>query len=129
MERTNGCTPARRVEVSSNSLDTSVPVCAVVIDYGTTHCSMTYIRSGSGEEIRASLDTSGQPRVPNSVLFNERGIIAAFGHEAVERYRKLPTPTRKKYRFFEHVKKTILSSVIEGQVRNYCSCCKYMYVY
>lgn len=83
--------------------------CVATIDYGTTHCSVSYtLYPGEKlESVLVTLDqTKGLYRVPNCILFDDLGHRMAFGYDAREKYHKLDSQKVKKWFYFEHVKKT-----------------------
>jgi len=90
--------------------------CVATIDYGTTHCSVDYTLypgdSSKEKRILIRLDEfKDVVRVPNCILFNHYGKKLAFGYQAREKYARLSDEQRKKFFYFEHVKKTFQHKV------------------
>ena len=85
--------------------------CVAAIDYGTTHCSVNYTLypgdSSKEKRVVVRLDEfRNVGRVPNCILFNQYGKRLSFGYQAREKYSRISDEQRKKFFYFEHVKKT-----------------------
>ena len=78
------------------------------IDFGTTFCSLAYIREGDEKIITFKLDGIHQ-RVPNAVLLKQDDhgpnyTVAQFGYMAQEEYSKMRASSRVNYIYFERIK-------------------------
>ncbi len=78
------------------------------IDFGTKNCSLAYITESDKIEI-----TRGIPklplngtflRVPTVVLFNPKGEVESFGHDARTLHANLEDCEREEYVYFEELK-------------------------
>ncbi len=110
---TNGCSKATRVTKSADSFR-SIPNSVITIDFGTTHCSVSYLTSVKAcpnpaevEPVLLKLDNEGRKRVPSCILFDQFGSWNSFGYQARDQYAKLAKAVRPACAFFEHVKKEI----------------------
>ena len=107
----NGCPRAVRkgyADIVGNFRGT--PSYLATIDFGTTHCSVAYLRltkrSNPSENDPMLLKFDNRyKRVPNCVLFDMNGKMIAFGYEAQERYSTIKS--KLQYHYFEHVKKNL----------------------
>ena len=90
--------------------------CVATVDYGTTHCSVDYTlypgNFSKEQRVLVRLDEfKDVGRVPNSILFNHYGKKIAFGYQARDKYSRISDVQRKKFFYFEHVKKTFQHQV------------------
>ncbi len=120
----NGCCKATRVDKDLVSFR-SKPNTIVTIDFGTTHCSISYLTSinaslnpAAMDPVLMKLDNEGRKRVPSCILFNKCGDRESFGYQARDQYATLGKSVRPAYAFFEHVKK----EVQRNEVSIYISC-------
>ncbi len=109
----NGCVKAIRVEKGLDNFR-SKPNTIVTIDFGTTHCSVSYLTSikqcpdpSSMEPVLLNLDTESRKRIPSCILFDHLGDVRSMGYQARDQYAKLQNAERPACAFFEHVKKEI----------------------
>ncbi len=109
----NGCPKATRVAKDLDEFR-SKPNTIVTIDFGTTHCSVSYLTSikacpdpSEMEPVLLNLDSQGRKRVPSCILFDHLGGMKSFGYQARDQYAKLLITERPACAFFEHVKKEI----------------------
>ncbi len=121
----NGCAKANRVAKRFDSFR-SRPDSIVTIDFGTTHCSLTYLTSieaiqnpSAIEPVLLKLDTQGRKRVPSSILFDQFGDRKSFGYPARDQYAKMLNPLRPSVAFFEHIKKDIQRKNVSLQSMNH----------
>ena len=107
----NGTSKAVRIRDPSVSFR-STPKFLATIDFGTTHCSVTYIvnahvhdNPSEMDPIILKLDEEGRHRVPSCILFDSNGKKVAFGHKARTIYSGLDHEERPNYTYFEHIKR------------------------
>ena len=86
------------------------PSYLATIDFGTTHCSVAYLRltkrSNPSENDLVIMKLNGRDkRVPSCVLFDMNGKMIAFGYEAREQY--FTIKSKLQYHYFEHMKKNL----------------------
>lgn len=81
------------------------------IDFGTTHCSVTYqlnahLADGDQKPQILKLDESGPlaVRVPSCILFDREGKRRSFGYQARTQYYKMEQRTRPNFIYFEQIK-------------------------
>ena len=107
----NGCKKATRLPKSDESFR-ATPNTVVTIDFGTTHCSVSYLTSVNShpnprtmDPILLKIDDQGRKRVPSCILFDQFGVKKAFGYQARSVYASVTKSLRPSYAYFEHVKK------------------------
>lgn len=110
----NGTMKAERVRHPDLCLKfRSKPKFLATIDFGTTHCSVTYLVNAdlvtdptdTLDPTTLKLDDEGRTRVPSCILFDDRGNNIAFGYKARQRYADLKQEDRPRFIYFEHIKK------------------------
>lgn len=100
------CIPrkASRLRKPSNNI--------AAIDFGTKNCSLAYITKNDKLEITRGIPklplNGTHLRVPTVVLFNPRGQVEAFGHDARTLYANLEDNDREEYAYFEEIKMNLL---------------------
>ena len=107
----NGCPRAKRMDHSIHRFRTK-PINIATIDFGTTHCSVTYqlnvdkLANGGEKPEILTLDDKGDRnvRVPSCILFDQSGHRVAFGYQAREQYYAMDHVLRPEFIYFEHVK-------------------------
>ena len=109
----NGCSKAERLPKSSSSFR-ATPHTIVTIDFGTTHCSLSYLYGVNKhpnpleiEPVLLSLDQQGRKRVPSCILFDEQGKGKSFGYQARDEYATMGKRARTSHAYFEHIKKEL----------------------
>ncbi len=135
LPETNGCAKAIRMPKSSDSFR-STPNSVVTIDFGTTHCSVSYLTSikacpnpSAMEPVLLKLDNEGRKRVPSCILFDQFGKMNSFGYLARDQYAKLTRAVRPACAFFEHVKKEIQRKAVSQIMYSAVQSCMYVAIY
>ena len=102
---------ANREEFSKLQHFRGLPKYIAAIDFGTTHCSLTYqlhTNHASAEEmptiLRLDKTIPQSVRVPSSILFDQNGNRLSCGWGAVEEYNGMDDNQRPDFIFLEHVK-------------------------
>lgn len=87
------------------------------IDFGTTNCSVAYILPGKmSEKGPVMLPFDGTVyRVPNAILFDDRGKVVAFGKNARRTYSGLEDYEKLEYSMFEHIKMDLQHEEVSKQ--------------
>ena len=115
----NGTYPAKCISRKASRLCESSKNIAA-IDFGTKNCSLAYVTESDKLEI-----TKGIPklplngtylRVPTVVLFNPRGEVEAFGHDARTLHANLEDHEREEYVYFEEIKMNLLHDQVTHKI-------------
>ena len=73
------------------------------IDFGTTYCSVAYIRKGCKDIVKLPLD-GPRTRVPNAILIDKNtNTVTAFGYRAQNQF-SLLKKRQEKFIYFERMK-------------------------
>ena len=106
----NGCPRPQRRTVEETIIP-GVPKYLSAIDFGTTHCSVTYLLRPDLKPNPAEEDpicfkiNDTENREPNCVLFGPSGTVSSFGKNAREMFSNWDSTSEHAY--FEHVKKLL----------------------
>lgn len=108
----NGVTGAYRKSNTTGFRQT--PRNIATIDFGTTHCSVTYkinahLTSDTEKPELLKLDESGPlaVRVPSCIIFNQEGQRLFLGYQARNHYNRMDHSLRPCYIYFEHIKMSL----------------------
>ena len=106
----NGVCGATKITRSSTSFRVK-PKNIATIDFGTTHCSVTYqlnahLAADDTKPEILKLDESGPlaARVPSCILFDRQGKRRFFGYQAREQYYQMKHEERPDFIYFEQIK-------------------------
>ena len=85
----------------------TTPRSVATIDFGTTHCSLSYFYLNSSDVHLLQLDEAKNKRVPSCILFDKNGETVAFGYEARKHFLAVDPQQRPQFYYFQHVKKQL----------------------
>ena len=105
----NGAPRTRRVTRTEANFRPASPYVAA-IDFGTTHCSVTYTLDGSKIPIKCKLEGTHE-RVPNAILIDKTtNKVVSFGYKAQAMFSK--KREQQNYIYFERMKMILYRTAV-----------------